>query len=77
MLLLDAENLSHLQQALADMQAECIAVPPFTQEYLCRGHAVHIRCHEPEADRLRLDIMAQLRGVEAFPQVWERRTTLA
>jgi hypothetical protein len=72
----DATNLGQLEIALRELQAECIAAPPFTPDYLNRGHAVHFRCHHPEAADMRVDIMAKLRGVEAFPALWERRTTL-
>ena len=42
-------NLDRLNQALKDLQAEVIAVPPFELKYLRKGHAVHFRCHDPEA----------------------------
>jgi hypothetical protein len=73
----DPENLSHQEAALLDLDAECIAVPPFTQEYLLKGHAAHFRCHNPQADRLRLEVMAKQRGLDPFLQLWDRRTTLA
>ena len=41
LILADAENLGRLEAALRELQAECIAVPPFAAEYLERGHAVH------------------------------------
>ena len=72
----DAANLGSLDAALRELQAECIAVPPFAAEYLERGHGVHFRCHHPEAADMRVDVMAKLRGVEAFPALWDRRTTL-
>jgi hypothetical protein len=75
-LLADEENLHHLSQALSDLQAECIAVPPMEADYLRRGHAVHFRCQHPEAEGMRLDIMAVLRNVEPFEQLWQRRTTM-
>jgi hypothetical protein len=70
------ENIERLREALADLRAEVIAVPPFEVEYLERGHAVHFRCHHPQADRVRVDIMSHLRGVDPFDQLWARRTTL-
>jgi hypothetical protein len=76
LVLADAANLGHLEAALRELQAECIAVPPFSADYLERGHAVHFRCHHPKAADMRVDVMAKLRGVEPFPVVWERRTTL-
>ena len=76
LILADAENLGRLQAAWLELRAECIAVPPLAVEYLERGHAVHFRCHHPEAADMRVDLMAKLRGVEAFPALWERRTVI-
>jgi hypothetical protein len=36
-ILADAANLGRLKKALADLQAEPIAVPPFQSKYLRRG----------------------------------------
>ena len=69
-------NLSQLQTALNELQADVIAVPPFEPEYLKRGHAIHFRCSTPEASGLRIDVMTKMRGVEAFPELWRRRVTL-
>jgi hypothetical protein len=74
--LADARNLDRLQRALDELKAECIALPPFQREYLLRGHAVHFRCRHPDALRMRIDVMAVMRGVAAFEELWERRTTL-
>ena len=74
-ILASPENLRRLGSALEELQAEVIAVPPFQVEYLERGHAVHFRCHHPEAERVRIDVMAKLRGVDPFPALWERRST--
>jgi len=52
--LADHANLARLRRALADLQAEVIAVPPFRLAYLRRGHAVHFRCHHPDALRMRV-----------------------
>ncbi len=49
LILADAENLQRLSAALKELQAERIAVPPFASEYLERGHAIHFRCHHPDA----------------------------
>jgi hypothetical protein len=76
LVLADAGNLQRVDAALRELQAECIAVPPFGAEYLQRGHAVHFRCHHPEAAGMRVDLMSKLRGVDPFPLLWERRTTL-
>ena len=76
LILADAANLERLEAALQDLQAECIAVPPLTLDYLQRGHAVHFRCHHPEAADIRVDVMSRLRGVDEFETLWTRRTTL-
>src|SRR5947209_6741543 len=73
--LAEPENLERLAHALTELQAECIAVPPFTADYLRRGLAVHFRCHHAEAEGLRLDVMAVMRGVAPFELLWPRRTT--
>ena len=75
-ILADAANLVRLQKALDDLQAEPIAVPPFELRYLRRGHAIHFRCHHPDAFRMRVDVMARMRGVAAFANLWKRRTTI-
>ena len=74
-ILASPENLRRLGSALEELHGEVIAVPPFQAEYLERGHAVHFRCHHPEADRVRIDVMAKLRGVDPFPALWDRRST--
>jgi hypothetical protein len=71
-----AENLACLEAALADLQAQSIAIPPFEVEYLERGHAVHFRCGHPEALDMRLDVMSVMRGVPSFDNLWGRRTTV-
>jgi hypothetical protein len=76
LILADAANLERLKAALRDLQAEHIAVPPLTLDYLQRGHGVHFRCNHPEASGIRVDVMSQLRGVEQYEALWDRRTTL-
>jgi hypothetical protein len=75
-ILADAANLARLRDALDDLQAEVIAVPPFSLRFLRRGHAVHFRCQHPEAFRMRVDIMSRMRGVDPFARLWKRRTTM-
>jgi hypothetical protein len=72
----DAANLARLRRALGDLQAEVIAVPPYALSYLRRGHAIHFRCQHPEAMRMRVDVMAKMRGVAAFPKLWRRRASI-
>ncbi len=74
-LLPDPDNLDRLRAALADLDAEVIAVPPFRREFLDAGLAVHFRCRHPEARGLRIDVMTRLRGVEPFLRLWARRTS--
>jgi len=75
-ILADAANLARLRKALAELQAESIAVPPFELKYLRRGHALHFRCQHPEALRMRVDVMSRMRGVDSFAKLWKRRTTI-
>ena len=75
-ILCEPTNLARLQGALDELQARTIAVPPFEADYLLRGHAVHFRCHAAGVENIRLDVMASMRGVAPFDQLWPRRTTL-
>ena len=70
LILADAANLARLEAALQDLQAQRIAVPPLTLDYLQRGHAVHFRCHHSEAADIRVDVMSRLRGVDEFEALW-------
>ena len=76
-ILADAANLARLRRALAELQAEVIAVPPFQLRHLRRGHAVHFRCLHPDLMRMRVDVMSRLRGVGSFATLWGRRTTVS
>lgn len=69
-------NLDRLTAALTELRAEVIAVPPFEKDYLERGHAVHFRCWDPDAEGIRVDVMSKMRGVDEFAGLWERRTTI-
>lgn len=75
-ILASEENLIQLKASLDELEAEVIAVPPFSLEYLERGHAVHFRCTAPEAAGLRVDVMTKLRGVDEFEQLWLRRKSI-
>ena len=75
-ILADDQNLLRLKAALDALQAELIAVPNFDPAHLHTGHSIHFRCHHPEALRMRVDVMSKMRGVDPFPDLWERRTTL-
>ena len=74
--LAEEENLVRLREALDDLKAEEIAVPPLSLDYLLRGHAVHFRCRDTEAAGLRVDVMSLMRGLPPFPELWDRRTTV-
>lgn len=75
-ILADAANLVRLKKALVELQAELIAIPTLELKYLRRGHAVHFRCHHPDAAGMRVDIMSKMRGVGGFASLWRRRTSL-
>ena len=75
-ILASAENLVRLTAALADLQAQLIAVPALTLEFLERGHGVHFRCQAEHVRDMRVDVMSVLRGLPPFPQIWARRTTV-
>jgi hypothetical protein len=62
LVLIDSENLDRLQQALKDLDAKLIAVPPLEAAYLQRGHAVHFRCGRGDVAGLRIDLMSVLVG---------------
>jgi len=74
--LADPANFARPRQALGELQAEPIAVPPSDLKYLRRGHAIHFRCQHPDALRMRVDVMSAMRGVDSFARLWRRRTTL-
>ena len=75
-ILAEPENLRRLQAALDELKAKVIAVPAFEEAYLHRGLAIHFRCEAPEVAGLRVDVMTVMRGVDPFPELWERRTTI-
>ena len=77
LILADAANFDGLHAALAELQADRIAVPRFDPEVLRRGHAVHFRCQAPGVEGLRIDVMTRLRDLPAFEVLWDRRTTIA
>lgn len=75
-LMADEENLKRLKNAMKELQAEVVAVPPFEQEFLDMGLAVHFRCRLEGVKGFRVDVMSRMRGVDLFPKLWERRTTI-
>ena len=58
----DDANLARLREALSELEAECIAIPPFEPMYWDKGHAIHFRCHHVDAKGIRLDVMTKMRG---------------
>lgn len=73
-ILADAANLARLRKALAEMQAEPIAVPPLALKFLRRGHAIQLRCQHPEARRLRVDVIeGALRAEESIERDLDRQ----
>ena len=75
-LVADEENLARLSEALEELRASVIAVPPFDAEFLHQGLAVHFRCAAPGVKGLRVDVMSVMRGVDDFDDLWERRTSI-
>lgn len=76
-ILAEPENLQRLQAALDELKAKVIAIPAFDEAYLHRGLAIHFRCEASGVNGLRIDVMTVMRGVDPFPDLWERRTTFA
>jgi hypothetical protein len=72
----EASNLARLQDALDELRAVRIAVPPFEPRYLELGLAVHFRCQAKGVVGIRVDVMSKLRGVAAFAELWDRRHSI-
>lgn len=72
----DTENLNKLKKALSSLRARNIYVPPLKKEFLDKGHACHFRCYAESVKKLRIDILAKLRGCENFEKLWQRRFTV-
>lgn len=75
-ILAEPENLRRLQTALYELKAAVIAIPAFEESYLHRGLEIHFRCQALGVEGLRIDVMTVMRGVDPFPELWERRTTI-
>jgi hypothetical protein len=76
LVLADAQNLERLQLALADLEAEPVAVPALGEAILAKGHAAHFRCRRADVAGLRIDFMSRYRGGPGFGDLWRRRTTI-
>jgi hypothetical protein len=57
--LADDDNLGRLVAAVAELEADVIAVPPFLRRHLEAGHAVYFRCRAGGVEGMRLDVMAR------------------
>jgi hypothetical protein len=77
LILAEEGNFAALQCALDRLQAVRIAVPPFDPAALERGHAVHFRCKAGGVEGLRIDVMAKLRDLPEFEELWDRRTVFS
>lgn len=75
-LLASDENLVLLRNALRELHAKRIALPPFEKHFLQRGHAIHFRSYHPDSFQMRIDVMSVMRGVSSFDDLWQRRTTV-
>lgn len=71
------DNLRRLGAVLREFRAETIYFPPLSASALRRGHACHFRCLAPGLRRVRLDVMARMRGADGFSRLWRRRVALA
>ena len=72
-ILIDTDNLACLREVLDVCRATPVYFPDLSEETLQRGHACHFRCHTPEFEGLRIDVMGRMRGIDPFPSLWERR----
>ena len=70
------KNLERLRRALQALKAKSVYVPELSKPVLERGHACHFRSSIAEAAGLRIDVMAVLRGCDAFSSLWTRRRRL-
>lgn len=71
------KNLMRLKEALNELGAELIYVPPLQRRYLKKGHACHFRCNREDVKGLRIDILSKLRGCSSFHKLWERKNTIS
>jgi hypothetical protein len=75
-LMADEENLKRLKESMKELRAEVVADPPFEYRFLDMGLAVHFRCQQEGVVGFRVDVMSRMRGVDSFPQLWEKRTSI-
>ena len=70
----DADNLSAVNRALTQLQANVVFFPDLSADALLRGHACHFRCQNEGVEGLRIDLMTKMRGCPEFAELWERRS---
>ena len=73
MIMISPENLEDLTLALEELKAERDFYPYLSEDALLRGHACHFRCQRTDIKGLRIDVIGVMRGVDSFPELWERR----
>lgn len=71
--MVSAQNLDRLRMALEELAAKRIFMPDLSADVLMRGHACHFRCQRTDVKGLRIDILGVMRGLDPFPELWERR----
>ena len=71
--MVSAPNLDRLRMALDELGAKRTFVPDLSEDMLMRGHACHFRCQRADVNGLRVDILGFMRGLDPFPELWERR----
>jgi hypothetical protein len=71
--MVSAQNLDRLRMALDELAAKRIFMPDLSVDVLMRGHACHFRCQRTDVRGLRIDILGVMRGLDSFPELWERR----
>lgn len=69
-------NLRALASALKILKAVPVYYPELTLAYLLKGHACHFRCGARGVEGLRVDLMAKLKGCDAFGKLWARRNSV-
>ena len=72
-ILVSPENLEDLKKALEELSAERVFFPALSEEVLLQGHACHFRCLREDVKGLRIDVIGIMRGVDSFPELWDRR----
>lgn len=72
-IMVSSENLERLRSALNELEAERIFYPELSEDVLLRGHACHFRCQREDVKGLRVDVIGVMRGVDPFPELWNRR----